>query len=76
MPEPLSDPDQSQDSLELNDDNYRIQPEYFAAQNSDNYFSRVKNDLMDFNGNQTCLAAIFLIFDCCVQNLLLYLIWF
>ena len=68
MPEELSDPDQSQDSMQPNDreednarfyddDNYRIEPPMQmpfningVGQISDGYCSRVKNDLMDFNG--------------------------
>ena len=38
--------------------------------------SRVKSDMMDFNGNKRCLAQTFILIDCLIQNMILYLIWF
>ena len=39
-------------------------------------YSRIKSDMMDFNGSKRCCSQSFIFIDCILQNLILYLIWF
>ena len=42
----------------------------------DGFCSRVRRDIENFTGKKSFLPVPFLIFDCLIQNFILYLIWF
>lgn len=62
--------------LSNNDDSYFRDNQNDYDTDTIGYCSRVASDLETFNGRSDAVSVIFLFFDCGLQNLMLYLIWF